>query len=421
LIDILLSEISSINEKHTLINQKTGACFNILKIIGKETGEVIICKLLRELLDPHGDHYQGSVYLKLFIERILKIKSFSEHECTSAIVSAEYPIEGGRRIDLFIEIADYKIPIEVKIHAPDQARQCFDYYQLAENSKLYYLTLDGNLPSKESAEGLTEKIENDEITGYEEIRIISFGDEIINWIDCCLALTETIKIAPIREILLQFKDVLKKLTGQMEEDAKMDIVKKITSSAENMKNAIDISKALPEAKTGVMLGLFRELKRLFEDEGRKTYDYNEAAIKKYYSKGSQEYPYLGVKIKHLPNNLIATLSISVGNAALWFGFVFTEMNKQCEFSEYVKKESMKKKHPEIYKDFSNAIFDLALFSNKNFDKEEEFLYWDYLYNDKNELFDFKSFSQPCVDLIDNNKEQAKRIFDKLNGYINEIK
>ena len=46
----LLLKISAINEKYALINQKTGAYFNIFDIAGISSDEIIICKLLCELL-----------------------------------------------------------------------------------------------------------------------------------------------------------------------------------------------------------------------------------------------------------------------------------------------------------------------------------------------------------------------------------
>jgi hypothetical protein len=417
MIDILLSEISAIHKKYALIYEKTGADFNILKIIGKDTDEVITCKLLCELLDPHGDHHQGDAYLKLFVENVLRI-NFNEQDYTSAWVSGEYSIEGRRSIDLLIETKNHKIPIEVKIHAPDQTRQCYDYYQSAQNSNLYYLTLDGKPPSEESAKGLTLK--DDESGEYQEVTQISFRDDIIGWLDSCLALPGTIKIAPIREILLQFKDVLMKLTGQMEEDAEMEIVKKITSSAENMQSAIDIANVLPDAKAEVLLGLFRELKRLFENADRTIWDYDEDVIGQYYAPRKQSHPYLGIKINKLPHNLIATLCVEV-DSCLYFGFAFTEMDKRGEYCEYKEKESVKKKYPDIYEGFASAVFDVMKITEEQSDEENEiFLFSDYLYDDKCELFDFKTFSSPCVDLVGSYKEQAKRIFDMLNDYVEAI-
>jgi hypothetical protein len=148
------------------------------------------------------------------------------------------------------------------------------------NSKLYYLTLYGDPPSKESAEGLTQK--GDESGEYQEVAQISFRDDIIKWLDSYLALPGTVKIAPIREILLQFKDVLMTLTGQLEEDADMEIVKSITSSPENMQSALDIASTLPNAKARIKHNLFSELKDLFEKAGRKTYDYDKDAYKDFY-------------------------------------------------------------------------------------------------------------------------------------------
>ena len=236
----LLSEVSAINKKYALINQKTGAYFNIFDITGISSDEVVICKLLCELLDPKGSHCQGDAFLRLFVNGTLKL-NFSEPDYTSVSVHKEYNVNR-RRIDIVIISLNYMIPIEVKIFAGDQDGQCFDYSKIRQKSNLYYLTLDGRLPSKNSADGLIPEEKDREIIGYKGLRLLSFKNDIINWLDKCLALPETIKIAPIREILLQFKDLLIRLTGQTEEGTKMEIVNTLMSSAENMKSALDIAK-----------------------------------------------------------------------------------------------------------------------------------------------------------------------------------
>lgn len=48
-----------------------------------------------------------------------------------------------------------------------------------------------------------------------------------------------------------------------------------------METAIDIANALPYAKTGIMLNLFKELCRLFEKEKRAIYDFDEETITRY--------------------------------------------------------------------------------------------------------------------------------------------
>ncbi|HAE91818.1 MAG TPA: hypothetical protein DCG60_04115, partial [Tissierella sp.] len=87
-IELLLHEISAISKKHDLINQKTGGYFNIFKITNIASDEVTICRVLYELLSPSGSHYQGTTYLKIFIEEVLKIE-MSESELGSATVYRE--------------------------------------------------------------------------------------------------------------------------------------------------------------------------------------------------------------------------------------------------------------------------------------------------------------------------------------------
>lgn len=100
-IELLLQEISSISKKYHLINQKTGGYFNIFKIANIDSDEVIICRVLYELLSPTGNHYQGTLYLKLFVEKVLKIQ-MSESELASAVVYREFSTDENRRIDIVI-------------------------------------------------------------------------------------------------------------------------------------------------------------------------------------------------------------------------------------------------------------------------------------------------------------------------------
>jgi hypothetical protein len=44
----------------------------------------------------------------------------------SAVITKEELIDNDRRIDLFVRIAGRVFPIEVKIYAPDQKRQCVE-------------------------------------------------------------------------------------------------------------------------------------------------------------------------------------------------------------------------------------------------------------------------------------------------------
>ena len=106
----------------------------------------------------------------------------------SAVVYREFSIDDNRRIDIVIRTKERLVPIEVKIYAGEQQNQCYDYYQKAINSHLFYLTRFGDFPSDYSANTLTDK----------QVTAISFSDDILNWLEKCLEQKETIKIAESR-------------------------------------------------------------------------------------------------------------------------------------------------------------------------------------------------------------------------------
>ncbi len=413
MIERLLSEVSAINQKYTLVYQKTGAYFNIFDIAGISSDEVVICKLICELLDSGGSHCQGDAFLRLFVRDVLKL-DFTEVDYLTARVHKERFVNG-RRIDLFIISVNYMIPIEVKIYAGDQDRQCYDYAKTRQNADLYYLTLDGRLPGDNSVAGLTPVLDGDEVVGYEGLSLLSFSYDIVNWLNGCLALPETVRIAPIREVLLQFKDILNKLTGQTEGGAKVDIVNTMTSSAASMRSAIDISNALPDAKANVTLDLFRELKRLFEHENRAIYDYDEDGIRQCFTSRRQLYPCISVEIKELGHNLTAMLCI-IADMTLYYSFSFTEVDKRWNTCEFVAVERVKGEFPDVYDDFVKAVTETV----GEGESTENEIFWDYLTDSAGRQFDFKVFSPACVDLADNYTEQARQIFDKLNVLISQV-
>lgn len=249
-IELLLQEISSISKKYEMINKRTGGYFNIFEITNISSDEVVICRVLHEILSPEGSHYQGARYLKTFIKDVLKI-DMSETEMERAKVFREFIIDNNRRIDLVIQTQNHFIPIEVKVFAGDQENQCCDYAKAAKNSPVYYLTRFGDDPSEYSARGMI-KSEN----GYEEIVCISFSEDIINWLESCVTQTETIKIAPIREVLFQFMAAIRKFTNQMEDEKEMEILNLITRSPDSMKNAIAIQNSVDVARQNLMKKLF---------------------------------------------------------------------------------------------------------------------------------------------------------------------
>ena len=278
-IEKMLSEIALINKKYETIYKSTGEYFDIFSITNTSTKEVAVCRVLYELLNPNGSHCQGDLYLRAFVKSVLGL-SFSDDEYKNANVYREYPLFNNRRIDLAVEIkGKYFIPIEVKIYADDLYNQCYDYLKRAINADLYYLTLDGHSPAKDRAGDLKKCEDADENNpDYERVSCISFAADIINWLEECLQMPETIKLAPVREVLQQFIRTLKTITNQLGDEQMNEMVRMLSNSEENMRNAKAIVDVFEQCRSKMILKFFNAFHEKFNctlDRVRIDWDYDE--------------------------------------------------------------------------------------------------------------------------------------------------
>jgi hypothetical protein len=222
--------------------QKTGKKFNLFKVAGIERNEVIMCRVLADLLNPQGRHCQGGRYLSLFWETIApklpkKLSLGVEH----AKVTAECVIDENRRIDIVLEDGAIFVPIEVKIGAGDQPGQVADYFAFAKTKNkdvhvpVLYLTVDGHEPSDLSKAGV----------GKDACVTISFKNEILAWLEACARENATEAVVPVRENLKQLIAAIKSLCGKSE-DAEMEdaIFKLVTQSDDSVRAALAIRGAV---------------------------------------------------------------------------------------------------------------------------------------------------------------------------------
>ena len=213
------------------LSKHKGDKFNIFSILGIQRKEVETHSfLLYELMNPKGSHFQKELYLKIFIEEVLKIDDF-EFNCVKIDREKIIP-NSNRRIDFTIENNKYYIAIEMKIDANDQKEQIFDYYKYLENQckepKLYYLTLDGKEASENSSKGVE----------YEKI---SFSYHILNFIEKSIEKSASLPI--IRESLIQYQNTIKNITNQTTQELQMEAIK-IIDNPEVARAATELSKSL---------------------------------------------------------------------------------------------------------------------------------------------------------------------------------
>ena len=251
-IESLLNEVKQIVKTHEKYANKQGENFNIFSILRMGRKEVEThSRFIYELLNPKGKHGQDDIFLKSFAENVLGSK-FSD----SAInPQREDLTDEKRRIDFTLETDANIIGIEMKIDAGDQKNQLFDYHKELKNRadkkgkkqgvKLFYLTLDGSEASKYS---LGKLIKSD----YD---CISFGGEILNWIDDCIA--KSAEKSVLREALIQYKILIEKLTGK-NTDMNTEIAD-ILKDEDNLKTAIAIEKATIAAKINFQVKFWKDL------------------------------------------------------------------------------------------------------------------------------------------------------------------
>ena len=247
----LLQQVSIIQRKYDEIAKITGENFNIFSVMRAESDEVRThSRIIAEFLNPKGIHNQGSIFLKLFFEEIKILETIkNDFDYDNAQVLVEEHIgtidkdysEGGF-IDIVIKDSKNQVVIENKIYAGDQKGQLLRYKKYYPNCKLVYLTLEGKVPSEYSY-----KIGNGQELNLEDLILVSYRNEVKNWIEKCLEKTHSLPI--IRETLVQYLHLIKKLTNQttnnkMSKDIVERMEKDIQASFEVANNLYELKKKI---------------------------------------------------------------------------------------------------------------------------------------------------------------------------------
>ncbi len=330
----LLDDVKTIVIKHKSENYKQGKDFNVFYVQGIAEDEVKVCRFIKELLDPQGSHGQGTVFLKSLVRNVLKIEEFlfSDEEYQKARISREEKIDDSRRIDIVIRIKDRIFPFEVKVYAEDQERQCFDYYNYVSrrdpHTKVYYLTLDGHEPSDGSKMTLDE-------TQYE---CLSFSGEMLKWLDDCVSATEIEQIYPVRETIIQFRTVIRDLTGMQKGKLRMEIKDRIGSSYENVVAAVQIANTLADVKTDKMRQVFEGIKLHMSQLGYKDpLDSYESDVESYYRIKKRVWPGLSYEIPVTDNSVKGKIKLRFEiEERLYFGICPTsKAEKVKEVARYI--------------------------------------------------------------------------------------
>lgn len=222
---ILLDEVKRIKSEYDIIAKYTAINFNVFEILGVGTREVRLhSNFLAELLNPKGAHMQGNIFLKTFLQEVLKWEDFDiekvivAKECGTGYINGDYS-EGGN-IDFLISNNSQGIIIENKIYAEDQEKQLLGYYNFGmktfkfeNNFRLLYLSLEGDQPSENS------------MSGINHYTLVSYHTDIVKWLEKCLVFVYDFPL--VFALLRQYLNHIKSLTNQsISKKMEQDIINK---------------------------------------------------------------------------------------------------------------------------------------------------------------------------------------------------
>lgn len=235
-IDSLLNEVEHTIQRHEADSKERGEDFNLFSIMKMESDETFThSAIIAALLDPKGNHYRGSIFLEMFLANVGY--SFENENLERTRVKTEYHIgkidkeyEKGGFIDILLSFSSGKtIAIENKIYAKDQPRQLYRYSKHnSKNTAIFYLNLSGHLPHPHSYCTLN----------LEDIKIVSYRRNIIEWLDECLSICKEDSV--LHASLKQYIILVKKLTNMMDKTEENDLRKAILK---NLKAAGYVSSA----------------------------------------------------------------------------------------------------------------------------------------------------------------------------------
>ena len=238
-----------------------GENFNVFSILGIETREFYICKMLGALLSPQGAHEAGEIFLEKFLEDVLNESAIGAE---TSIVRCEDATKERRRIDLTIEIDGKIIPIEAKIHAGDQEHQLADYYleitsRAGTCDYICYLTKDGRKPSQNSMTSTS----GNTILKETQIKRLSWKDDIVPWLEDCVALETVQRKTMVQANIWQLIDTIRGWDNAMELQ-----FKNIVNSDGRLDSALGIWQMVRAARDALWHNFVEEFESQMKDVHR---------------------------------------------------------------------------------------------------------------------------------------------------------
>lgn len=227
---MLLQQTTNIRDKHEALKQQTGGNFNIFSILQVDQQAEALGRFLYDLLNPLGSHHLGDLYATLFAKYVLHTTLDDELQ-----VFRHYLTKDNERIDLVIQTRSQFFAMMLETDEPVTL-------PLKIDTPVHYVTKFGHMPCYARTKVVT----------------VSFEKDIVRFVKQAICHYETIKRPPLREVLLQFLQMLRRMTNQLGDEQQLELKQTLSSSPEMIKSAFAIEKTMQQTKLEL-------IQRIFED------------------------------------------------------------------------------------------------------------------------------------------------------------
>ncbi len=258
--------LNALREARVRYASRLAPDFNALASLDPD--ELRLSQILKELLSPTGTHAQGSVFLKLFLERFDLAQQFLPHignvSATTEKSMDRLP-NSTRRMDIHLDFGGMAaIAIENKPWAGDQQGQCQDYLKQLGKSHpathcVIYLSGTGNPPSETSlCTTNREQAENDG-----RFKILAYP-QLIEWLKDCRRECQADRVSLL---LSEFADYIQKQFVGMEMTEMQDVVNVALRNGQTLQAALEVANAQHEIRYQLLNSLNETIRAELQRRG----------------------------------------------------------------------------------------------------------------------------------------------------------
>jgi len=278
-----LDKVNEVTYKNEEMFKNSAKDYNVYKVLQIDKKEVLVCRLLADLLNPNGSHRQGHVFLAHFMDIVLPEFQIPLQDLERAQVFKEYKINEHDCIDIYLVIGETRIPINIQILTKDKKNQFLDYYQFTTGNlkKIVYITPYGTQPSHEFIQRLPD----------DGLLCRSFEKDIFEWLQTCVQYCNQRDLTLIEGAIHQLIFSIESYTSTAIKSQGIDVAKLLSASNQKMKNALIVEENLFKVKVNKLYEVFNIIEQKVDlptMEGHPNY-YKQPGILEGYVEGKKDW------------------------------------------------------------------------------------------------------------------------------------